>query len=64
MPGDPDECRLNSERCAQLARAAVSSECPALLVLAETWKRLAAEFEADELLPPGASRTALRVGAL
>ena len=50
MPGDPDECRLNAERCAQLARTAVPSECPALLALAETWKRLAAEFEADELL--------------
>ena len=50
MPGDPDECRLNAERYAQLARTAVPSEYPALIALAETWKRLAAEFEADELL--------------
>jgi hypothetical protein len=28
----------------------VPAECPALLALAETWKRLAAEFEADEML--------------
>src|SRR5512143_3581092 len=50
MPGDPDECRLNAAYCAELVQTAVPSECPALLALAETWKRLAAEFEADEVL--------------
>ena len=48
MPGNPDECRLNAERYAELARTGVPAECPALLALA--WKRLAAEFEADEML--------------
>ena len=50
MPGNPDECRLNAERYAELARTGMPAECPALLALAETWKRLAAEFEADEML--------------
>ena len=50
MPGNPDECRLNAERYAELARTGVPAECPALLALAETWKRLAAEFESDEML--------------
>jgi hypothetical protein len=50
MPGDPIECRLNAEDCAELAQTAVPSECEALIALAETWKRLAAEFEADARL--------------
>jgi hypothetical protein len=50
MAGDPDECRLNAASCVELAGTAVPSECEALLALAETWKRLAAEFEADARL--------------
>jgi hypothetical protein len=51
MPGNPDECRLNATRCSELARTATTSEsCQALIALAEAWKRLAAELEADQML--------------
>jgi len=50
MPGDPNECRQNAANCAELARAAAPSEREAFLALAATWKRLAAEFEADARL--------------
>jgi len=50
MPGNPHECRLNAAHCSELAKTAVTSECRALLALADTWKRLAAELEADQSL--------------
>jgi hypothetical protein len=50
MPGDPDECRLKAAHCVELVQTAVPSECEAFLTLAETWKRLAAECEADTKL--------------
>jgi len=50
MPGNPHECRLNAAHCSELAKTVVTSECQALLVLADTWKRLAAELEADQSL--------------
>jgi hypothetical protein len=50
MPGNPHVCRLNAANCSELAQTAVTSECQALLVLADTWKRLAAELEADQML--------------
>jgi hypothetical protein len=50
MPGNPHACRLNAAHCSELAQTAVASECQALIVLADTWKRLAAELEADQRL--------------
>jgi hypothetical protein len=50
MPGNPHECRLNAAQCSKLAKTAVTSECDALFALADTWKRLAAELEADQKL--------------
>ena len=50
MPGNPHECRLNAAHCSELAKTVVTSECQSLLVLADTWKRLAAELEADQSL--------------
>jgi hypothetical protein len=50
MPGNPHECRLNAADCSELAKTAVTSEYQSLLVLADTWKRLAAELEADQRL--------------
>ena len=51
MPGDSNECRQNAANYAELARAAAPSERETFLDLAATWKRLAAEFEADARLP-------------
>jgi hypothetical protein len=50
MPGNPHECRLNATQCSKLAQTVVASECEALLALAVTWKRLAPELEADQML--------------
>lgn len=50
MPGDPAECRLNAAHCAELAQTAVPLESKGLEALAQTWKRLAAELEAEEML--------------
>ena len=51
MPGNPHECRLNAASCSELAQtAATSDSCQALIALAEAWKRLAAELEADQML--------------
>jgi len=50
MPGNPHECRLNAAQCSKLAQSVATSECDALFVLADTWKRLAAELEADHRL--------------
>jgi hypothetical protein len=50
MPGNPHECRVNAAQFSKLARNAVTSECDALFALTDTWKRLAAELEADQRL--------------
>jgi len=51
MPDNPEECRLNAARCAALARRARRPETQqAFAAMAVTWKRLAAETEADDAL--------------
>ena len=51
MPGDPEQCRLNAVRCLKLAeRATAPARRESLAALAETWTRLAAEFESDQAL--------------
>ena len=45
------QCRLNAERCLQLAKRAHRSEMRQnLAALAETWTKLAAQLESDETL--------------
>jgi hypothetical protein len=45
------QCRLNAERCLQLANRARSPEARQnYIALAETWTRLAAQLESDEAL--------------
>jgi hypothetical protein len=45
------QCRLNAERCLQLAERAGRPEMRQnLTALAETWTRLAAQLESDEAL--------------
>jgi hypothetical protein len=49
MPGNPTECHNHSLHCAQLAETAATPEARrALIVLAQTWQRLAAELESDQ----------------
>ena len=50
MPGNPHECRAAAAQCSKVAQNAITSECDALFALANTWKRLAAELEADQML--------------
>jgi hypothetical protein len=51
MPEDPHECELNEARFRQLAESASTpNERESLLSLAETWKRLLAETQAEEAL--------------
>jgi hypothetical protein len=51
MPGDPAQCRLYAARYLQLAnRANNPASRQNLAVLAETWTKLAAEYEADQPL--------------
>ena len=51
MPGDPARCRLNAARYTELSeRAKDPARRKRLVVLAETWTRLAAELEADQAL--------------
>jgi hypothetical protein len=50
MPGNPHECRVKPPQCSKLAQNAITSECDAFFALADTWKRLAAELEADQML--------------
>jgi hypothetical protein len=46
MPGDPNECRQQAERCAELARLANTPEGrETFLSLQMTWIRLAAELD-------------------
>jgi len=51
MPGNPDQCRLNAARCLKLAEHATKPEVSqTFTTLAETWKRLASEFDSDQAL--------------
>jgi hypothetical protein len=51
MPGDPDQCRLNAARCLALAQCARSPERrKTLTAMVETWIKLAAEIESDQVL--------------
>jgi hypothetical protein len=51
MPGDPKRCRLNATRCLRLAGLASNPERRGRLsALAETWRKLAAQTEADQAL--------------
>jgi hypothetical protein len=51
MPGDPRLCRLNAAHCLTLARRAKRREAQEdFAAMALTWKRLAAETEADDAL--------------
>jgi hypothetical protein len=50
MPGNPHECRVNAAHCSRVAQNVITSECDAFLALANTWKKLAAELEADQML--------------
>jgi hypothetical protein len=50
MPGNPHECRVKPPQCSKLAQNAITSECDAFFALANTWKKLAAELEADQML--------------
>jgi hypothetical protein len=49
MPGNLTECNTHALHCAQLAETAATPEARrALIALAETWQRLAAELESDQ----------------
>jgi hypothetical protein len=51
MPGDPNQCRLNAQRCLLLAKRARRPQMRRnLTALAETWTKLAAELESDQVL--------------
>ena len=51
MPGDPAKCRSIAARYSELSeRAKDPTRRQRLVVLAETWTRLAAELEADQAL--------------
>jgi hypothetical protein len=51
MPGDPNECRVNAICHLRLADGASNAETrESFAVLAETWKRLAAELESEQAL--------------
>ena len=51
MPGDPHECRLNADRCSELAKTAATPELrQAFIAAAEVWRELAAELETDQAL--------------
>jgi hypothetical protein len=51
MPGDPQQCRLNAQRCLLLAKHARRPKLRRNLTdLAETWNKLAAELESDQVL--------------
>ena len=49
MPGDPAKCRAHALRCEALAKVSPMPDAQRqFLNLAETWRRLAAEFEASQ----------------
>ena len=48
MSGDPHQCRLNAERCKALAKRSKKVEVRrTFLVMADTWRKLAAELKSD-----------------
>lgn len=51
MPGDPNQCRMQAARCLALSRRAWLPEVKDNFAeLAQTWRKLAAETEADQAL--------------
>ena len=51
MPGDPAQCRLYAARYLELSKRAKNpARRQNLAALAETWTKLAAEYEADQPL--------------
>ena len=51
MSGDPNQCRLNAERCLALAKRSKKAEVgQTLLAMADTWRNLASETESDGAL--------------
>ena len=51
MPGEPDQCRLNAARCRKLALRSKSPERREYFTeMAETWVKLAAQIESDQVL--------------
>jgi hypothetical protein len=51
MPGDPQQCRLNAERCLMLAKRARKPEARQnFIALAETWTGLSAQLASDQAL--------------
>ena len=51
MPGDPNRCREQARRCAELARQAASPEArDHFTSLEQSWLRLAVEIELDQRL--------------
>jgi len=51
MPGDPAQCRLDAARYLELSqRAKNPARRQNLAALAETWTKLAAEYEANQPL--------------
>ena len=51
MSGDPQQCRINAERCLALAKRSKKAEArETFLAMAGTWRKLAAETESDAAL--------------
>ena len=51
MPGNSDQCHKNATRCLRLAERARKPEMrETFTTMAEMWRRLAAELEADQAL--------------
>jgi len=51
MPGDPTQCRVQAASCLALSRRAWRPEVKEIFTeLAQTWRKLAAESEADQAL--------------
>jgi hypothetical protein len=51
MSGDPRECHLQATECLRLAKSACTPQGRETFTdLANTWLKLAAEFESDKML--------------
>ena len=51
MPGNPNECRMHAKECLRLAESASKEDVrTSFNNLAQTWLRLAAEYERDHAL--------------
>jgi len=63
MLGSSQQCRLNAVYCLALAEQATETQSRQdLIVLADTWKRLAAERESDDALLQTMSEIELNEG--